>query len=151
LKIVAALFIISGIAAALEVLISLTRSRISLNFGILGIFIGLGLHRFRHGWRTCALVLTWLGLLLLPVFAVLVLAGARPLYVKLLGQRVGYTSPGVALLLSAAVFALSLWQYRVLTRRDVVQLFNEQGAAPNGGPATPPGDLGLTEGPPSVS
>ena len=77
-KIVAALFIVSGIYAALEVLVSLANSRIYLNFGVLGIFIGLGLLRFRRGWRTCALVFTWIALVLLPVFALLVLGGAPP-------------------------------------------------------------------------
>jgi hypothetical protein len=154
LRIVAALFIISGIFAALEVLVSLARGRINLNFGVLGIFIGLGLRRFRHGWRTCALVFTWIALVFLPVFALLVLGGAHPIHVKLFGQRVGSTSPGTALFMAVAAFALVLWQYRVLTRRDVVQLFNEQaepGAAPNGGPATRSGNSGVTEGPPSVS
>ena len=126
LKIVAALFIIGGIFAALEVLVSLARNRISLNFGVLGIFIGLGLLRFRRGWRTCALVFTWIALVFVPVFALLVLGGAHPIHVKLFGQRVGSTSPGTALFLAVAAFALALWQYRVLTRRDVVQLFNEQ-------------------------
>ena len=120
------LFIISGIFAALEVLVSLTRGSINLNFVVLGIFIGLGLLRFRRGWRTCALVFTWIGLVLVPVFALLVLGGAHPIHVKLFGQRVGSTSPGTALFIAVTFFAVVLWQYRVLTRRDVVQLFHEQ-------------------------
>ena len=154
LSIVVALFIISGLFAALEVLVSLTRGRINLNFGVLGIFIGLGLLRFRRGWRTCALLFTWIALVFVPVFALLVLGGAHPIRVKLFGQRVGSTSPGTALFIAVAAFAVALWQYRVLTRRDVVQLFNEQaepGAAPNGGPATWRGNSGGTEGPPSLS
>jgi hypothetical protein len=52
LKVVAAFFILSGVLAALEILISLTHQIINFNFGALGIFVGLGLLRFRCGWRT---------------------------------------------------------------------------------------------------
>ena len=153
LKIVAALFIISGIVAALEVLVSLARHRLSLNFGVLGIFIGLGLLRFRRGWRTCALVLTWLGLIFAPVFAVLVLAGARPIHIKILGQQIGHARRAEAFFIAAGVFALALWQYRVLTRPDVVRLFDDHAErpAPNGGPTTPDGNSTVAEGPPPAN
>ena len=154
LKIVAALFIVSGIVAALEVLVSLARHRLSLNFGVLGIFIGLGLLRFRRGWRTCALVLTWLGLIIAPVFAVLVLAGARPIHIKILGQQIGHAHRAEAFFIAAGVFALALWQYRVLTRPDVVQLFDDHAeprSAPNGGPAMPDGNSTVTGGPPPAT
>jgi hypothetical protein len=108
LKIVPALFIVSGIVAALEVLVSLARHRLSLNFGVLGIFIGLGLLRFGRCWRTCAPVLTWLGLILAPVFAVLVLAGARPIHIKILGQQIGNARRAEAFFIAAGVFALAL-------------------------------------------
>ena len=128
LRVVAVLFIISGVLAVLEVLVSLTRNRVSLNSGILGIFIGMGLLRFQRGWRTCALVSTWFALIFIPVFGFMVLGGARPIHLKLFGQKVGIASPASALSFSVVLFALVVWQYRVLTRPDVVRLFDDTAA-----------------------
>ena len=154
LKIVAALFIISGVFAALEVLVSLTHGRIELRLGVVGIFIGLGLLHFRRGWRTCALLFTWIVLGFIPFFVFLALAGERSLHFELFGQQVGETSPNLALLVAAVVFAITLWQYRILTRQDVVELFDggaERGAAPNVGPAASLASSEAGKGPPSVS
>jgi hypothetical protein len=82
------------------------------------------------------------------------MGGAHPIHVKLFGLRVGSTSSGTALFMAVAAFALMVWQYRVLTRPDVVQLFSEQAepsAPPTGGSATQLGNSGVAEGPPSVS
>jgi hypothetical protein len=128
LKVVAVLFIISGVLAVLEILVSLTRNHINFNFGVLGIFIGLGLLRFRRGWRTCALVFIWLMLIFIPVFGIMVLAGTRPIHLKLFGQQMGYASATFAFFVATVLFALAVWQYRVLTRPDVVQLFEDNAA-----------------------
>jgi hypothetical protein len=42
-------------------------------------------------------------------------------------------------------------QERIWGLLDVAEMSTEPGAAPNGGPATPSGNSGVTEGPPSVS
>lgn len=124
LKIVAVLFVIGGILALLDVLVSLSQGNININFGVLGILIGSGLLRFSRGWRTCALVSLWIAFAALLVFALLALRGARPT-LKVFGQAMGDVPAGLALLVAAAAFALTLWEYRVLTRPDVVQLFDE--------------------------
>ena len=49
LKIVAALFVLSGVLAAVEVLVLLARGHVSLNLGILCIFVGYG--RFAYGLK----------------------------------------------------------------------------------------------------
>ena len=125
LKVVAVLFIVSGVFAVLEIWLSLTHNQLNLNFGVLGIFIGLGLLRFRRGWRTCALVFIWLALIIIPVFGFMVIGGARPIHLKLFGQQMGYASPIFAFFVATVLFALAAWQYRVLTRPDVVQLFDD--------------------------
>jgi hypothetical protein len=63
----------------------------------------------------------------------------------------------VALGLSGGLFlvlirwAVGLTRVRILVFDDVEHKPVEPGAAPNGGPATPTGNSGVTEGPPSVS
>jgi hypothetical protein len=130
LKVVAVLFISSGVWTVLEILVSLARNTINFNLGVLGIFIGLGLLRFRRGWRTCALVYIWLAFILIAVFSLMVLGGGHPepFYLKLFGQNIGYASPTFALFVAAVLFALVVWQYRVLTRPDVVKLFDDNAA-----------------------
>jgi hypothetical protein len=67
LKIVAILFILMGVSDAITILGSLMQNHIDVRFGVLGIFIGPGLLRLKAGWRTCALVFTWLSLILAPI------------------------------------------------------------------------------------
>lgn len=123
LRIVAVLFILGGISAIIEILVSLTHGNINLNFGVLGLFIGIGLLRLRRGWRTCGLVFTWLGLVGVPLIALFFLGHSGPLDFKIFGQEVGHAPKEFGLVLCVALFALLVWQYRVLTRPDVRELF----------------------------
>ncbi|MEN8127879.1 MAG: hypothetical protein ABFR90_08770 [Planctomycetota bacterium] len=123
LKIVAWLFIIGGIFAVLEVIVSLMHSHININFGVLGLFIGPGLLHLRSGWRTCALVFIWLALILVPIAAVFMLTTTGPLDFMIFGQKAGHVGKGVGFSVAVFIFALTFWQYRVLTRLDVRRLF----------------------------
>lgn len=125
LKIVAALFVLSGVLAAVEVLVSLAGGHVSLNLGVLCIFVGYGLLRLRPGWRTCALLFTWITLLVAPVLVLLVLFGDCPAYFKAFGQRVGSAPPELAAVVGTRFFVFGIWQYRVLTRPEIVRLFHE--------------------------
>ena len=125
LKIVAALFVLSGVLSALGVLVSLAHGHVRLNLGVLCIFVGYGLLRLRPGWRTWALVFTWITLLVAPVLVLLVLFGHCPAYFSVFGQRVGSAPPELAAVAGVCFFAFGVWQYRVLTRPDVVRLFHE--------------------------
>ena len=95
LKIVAILFILGGVHSVIEIIISIAYSRININFGILGLFIGPGLLALRPGWRTCALVFIWIALIFIPIFSVLVLFHSGPLDFNVFGQKVGNASKGV--------------------------------------------------------
>jgi hypothetical protein len=70
-------------------------------------------------------VLTWLGLVLCPLFAILAASGDFPTYFALFGQRIGDAPPALVALSFIILFGLGIWQYRVLTRQDVVELFYE--------------------------
>jgi|HigsolmetaAR202D_1030399.scaffolds.fasta_scaffold28476_1 hypothetical protein len=107
LKAVAWVFIAFGILAGIEIVMAMADSRISINFGVLGIPVGIGILRLSPGWRTCGLVLLWLTMILCGV------VGLMSLFGGLLP----------ATLLVLAFFALALWQYRVLTRDNVRRLF----------------------------
>ncbi|MEM7681529.1 MAG: hypothetical protein AAF288_06210 [Planctomycetota bacterium] len=125
---VAVLFIVGGVFSVLEVLVSLANSRININFGVLGLFIGPGLLRLSRGWRTCALVFIWITLIAVPLFALLLIAVDGPLDYNVFGQKFGHASKAWGLVIVAIVFAIALWEYRVLTRPDVRRLFGLDGA-----------------------
>lgn len=121
LKIVAYLFIIGGICAAIEVVMALLESRISINLGVLGLFIGQGLLRFNPRSRAWALFFIWLGLIIMPIAAVLFLF--TPGDWNFFGMKAGQAPPGVGFVFSSALFALTYWQYKVLTNREIRRLF----------------------------
>ena len=123
LKVVAWLFIIGGIFAAIEIVVSLMNGRINLNFGVLGLLIGPGLLGLKPGWRTCALVFIWIALILLPIVIVLMMSVSGPLDVSVFGQKVSHCGKAIGLLVGIVMFAVTFWEYRVLTRHEVRQLF----------------------------
>ena len=123
LKAVAILFILGGIFAVIEVLVSLAHSHLNINFGVLGLFIGPGLLALRPGWRTCALVFLWIAMIGIPIIAILMLGHSNPLDFKVFGQTVGHVSKELGLAIAVILFLLSFCQYRVLTRPDVRALF----------------------------
>ena len=123
LKIVAWLFIIGGILAVIEVVVALTQNRISINFGVLGLFIGPGLLRLRRGWRTCALVFLWIGLIIFPIIFLLGLSGTIPAYFGVFGIKLARIPSWWVSVGTIPFFLLVFWEYRVLTRPDVRSLF----------------------------
>ena len=120
---VAVLFIISGLSAVLDVIWSLMHHHLSINLGVLGLFVGIGLLRLSGGWRTCGLVLLWIGMILVPLVALLFMLHGGPLDVTVFRQHVGHASVAMGLLLAGGIFVLLCWMYFVLTRPDVRRLF----------------------------
>src|SRR5438128_6680105 len=86
LKVVAWVFLIFGILSAIEIISSLVAGKLSLNFGVLGIFIGRGLLRLSPGWRTVALICLWFmfGLLVILMLATI---GGCEVKVTWVGER----------------------------------------------------------------
>jgi hypothetical protein len=123
LKIVAYLFVLNGVMAIVEVLFSLANSRLSINFGVLGVFIGPGLLRFSQGWRTCALVWLWIGLIASPLILLMVISRNEPIDFLFFGKKSGTISKELVIPFALAIFIFTIWEYRVLTRPDVRKLF----------------------------
>ncbi len=122
---VAVLFILGGISAVIEIIVSLMNNHININFGVLGLFIGPGLLRLSRGWRGCALVFLWIAIIGTPIVAIAIMffAHSGPLDFTLFGQKAGHVSKEIGLAIAAIVFVIAWWQYRVLTRPDIRQLF----------------------------
>ncbi len=128
LIVVAVLFILMGIIAVFEVIDSLMNNVVPINFGLLGLFIGPDLLRRSRGWRICALILTWIPLVLLPLIGLVILVFDVPLNISVLGQDYGQAPRAVGVVVAMMVFALVFWVYRVLTRPDIRRLFGVDAA-----------------------
>ena len=127
LKIVAFLFLLSGVFSLIEVIVALMQSQLNLNIGVVSLFIGPGLLRLSRGWRTFALVSLWVAMIGMPIIAIHFMT-AGSLDFKLFGQMVGHAPKELGIMLVGAVFSLAVWQYRVLTRPEVCSLFRVPGA-----------------------
>lgn len=123
LVIVAVLFVLGGLSSLLEMVAAFGMGRISLNFGVLGMFIGPGLLRYSRGWRTCALVFIWIAMAGVPLIALLMLAVGGPLDFRVFGRKIGQLPLIYGLAVAGFAFGLALWQYYVLTRADIRRLF----------------------------
>jgi hypothetical protein len=123
LKIVAFMFFLGGIGSVIEIILAAAHGRIYLNFGVLGLFIGRGLLAFRPGWRTCALVFTWIGLVLIPVIGLILLSLPGPLDFTVFGEKIGKASKAIGMVFTVLAFSFEFWQLHVLTRPDVCRLF----------------------------
>ncbi|HEX3998484.1 MAG TPA: glycoside hydrolase family 5 protein [Pirellulales bacterium] len=122
----AGLYILVGIGAVLGVARSLAHREINLDFSVLCIFMGWGLLRLKDAWRVWSLFCVWLGAIaLVPVCALLYFAHA-PLAASAFGHGWTDVSRIWVLALGGLALAFSVWEYKVLTRRDVRQLFSQR-------------------------
>jgi hypothetical protein len=127
LVVVAWLFIAAGALAIVEMAIALFESQLKLDFGALQLFVGLGLLRYKRGWRTLGLVFIWIAIILLPIGILALLGIPLPAaQLTLAGKSIPINSD-VARLVSflslGAMWIAHIWAYRVLTRPDVRRLF----------------------------
>ena len=123
LKIVACLFLITGIYSVVDIILGIAQRGIYINFGVLGIPIFWGLLNRRSGWRICGLVLIWFGLIVIPIVFIASLLGNEPAYFEVFRIRISRIPRWVASVVCVPFFLLVLWEYRVLVRPDIKALF----------------------------
>lgn len=122
LRLVALLFLFCGICAVIDMIASAAHNNVNLDFGFLGIPAYFGLHRLSNGWRFYAMFCSWLCILFSPVLALLSFSAP---YATI--NILGIPGPAVPsfVMIGPCFFwmALAIWQLKVLTRPDVVELF----------------------------
>ncbi|HTB86100.1 MAG TPA: hypothetical protein VK742_20810 [Candidatus Sulfotelmatobacter sp.] len=79
-----------------------------------------GLRRLSRGWRICALIFTWIGILGIIFEGCVLLA---PQLQTVRHRSTGELSAQNIILLMVCALLFQLWQLRVLTRADVHDLF----------------------------
>lgn len=112
LKVVATSFLILGLLGVVDVLLAVSDRRVFLDLNVFGLLIGRGLWRLNAAARWWALVALCLGLIALPVAAVIACVAA-------------WHNPYVlaALPLAALLGWFAFWQAKTLTRDDIRRLF----------------------------
>jgi len=110
LIVLSTLWIVTGIVGVVELVDFLRGRTPNLSLGAVGLLLGPGLLYRLPLARICALALSWLA------FVVSGLIFLTSLLNVLTGGWLG-------LLLAALVFGTTYWQYHVLTRVDIRQLF----------------------------
>ncbi|HEY6147492.1 MAG TPA: hypothetical protein VIZ69_07325 [Thermoanaerobaculia bacterium] len=114
-KIVAVLFLITGLVAVVEMVL---HRALELGTGLLAIPAGVGLLRFRNGWRIVALAMLWLSLAILTIVVLTALLGGNASFGSLWTR-----SPALVAVLTILSVALTFWEIRVLTRPGVRRSF----------------------------
>lgn len=123
LRVVAYIHLVGGLLSVVTFFVLLFNGTFSIRLGILGIPIFFGLLNLRNGWRICAMVLMWFGLIGFPIIFVISLVSSVPAHFQLFGLNIARIHPWFVSLGTIPFFLLVVWQYRVLIRPDVRELF----------------------------
>lgn len=124
LRVVAWLFILSGLLVWAGVFVSVLSGKPKFPLpGVLELFAGIGLLRLRPGWRTCALVLLWISIIVAAFLAFVLMLGTGSAPIHFNGHLAALVPAGALSLLAFAQLGFSLWQVSVLCREDVRALF----------------------------
>jgi hypothetical protein len=123
LKIVAWLFLLGGVSDAIEMVVLLMDDHIKLNFGVIGIFVGIGLLKRNDGWRVCGLVLLWISLILGPIILLLMLSANGPIHFNFWGRQLEEVNRLVLFIFAIGLYVLLLWQRAVLSNPGIKAFF----------------------------
>ena len=132
LKLTAGVFLLWGAGGVIELLRDLPGRGLQVTPALVGAFIGHGLLSRRSGWRRVAIVWLWVTMICLPLLAVFSVFYSDPgcgyLHLGVLGRSATIRNRAAAIAIPCACLMVSVWQYRVLIRADVRQLFNPERA-----------------------
>lgn len=118
LRTVAAVHILQGTGAVVEVFVRLYHNQYLFTLAVLGIPIGFGLLRGSRVSRTLALTFAWLGLVMVPVAMVAGLGQGTATF-GVFGIPLGEVPRAWMPVVGSSLFLLQLWIFRVLLRPDV--------------------------------
>ncbi len=127
LNLVAFIFLLIGLASLVDILITLYKHPFTVHPGILGIPVCYGLLKHRQGWKSCALFFVWIEMIasaggLLGFLVALVVEGDLAVKYHSTAVPKALAAP-LAFILTATVFLLALWQYKVLTSAKIKEMF----------------------------
>jgi len=123
LQIVGGVFILLGVLAGLDTILSSTIHGINVNLGVVGILIGVGLLSLRPFVRIFALVVLWCGFVVIPIQILLLLFSGAESTPQVFGVRILSPTFPLALPCTLAALVFFFYAYIVLNRPRVKRLF----------------------------
>lgn len=124
LQIVAWLFIIEGIFAILEMIISPFYGRLFFDFGLFCLPIGKRMLKGDPKSREWALLFIYLGFILVPIISWILMDASGPFYLKVFGIRIQEIDASIFLLFAIGSMLLTLFELYVMYRADTKQFFS---------------------------
>jgi len=137
--IIGIIFLILGFLAAVEVIMALAETRISINIGLCLGFVGYGLLKLKASSRKWAIRWLVFGYIALFIMLALLLSGNAKIY----GEAMTATSQyilGIALI--GFIYALMGWAHSILSQPDIVSIFEPAKDTEQAGPGYPPQGVG---------
>ena len=122
-KVVAWLFILSGAGYAIEMAVAPFQGRISLQAGVLALFVGRGLLRRSEGWRRAALWMAVISAVVGVGIGTFILIRGAPVSATFFGAVVGYLGHLTAAIMCWALSAVVAWAASVLASERTKRAF----------------------------
>ena len=125
LKIVAGLYILAGVHSLWQMISSISNSSFSINIGFIALFVGYGLLKLKNGWRKAALILSWLMFVMMGIITIVLTSYQDSVNFTMFGDSVGNVPKIYGFIIIAVIFLVVLWQYRILTNKEIKKLFGK--------------------------
>ena len=124
LRIVAFIFLVIGIGGLYGILESLLKERfLEINIGVLGLPVCYGLLKHRQVWRTLAFIFIWIEIIGSLIAMGILIFNREVTVFKLFGVSSQTMSFPIALVTLGALLLLALWQNKVLTSKNIKEMF----------------------------
>ena len=117
------LFILSGLGAVWTTVSHLFSGSLNLGTGVLNLFVGVGLLRYRPLWRKVAMVMLALSLVLTPIFVAAVIVFSSLPFMWFDTPVTGVPRQAAAVAVATFLMISAGAQLWVLRRRDVKAMF----------------------------
>ena len=101
--------------------------KLTFETGIISVLVCFGLLRLSNAWRIVALVLLVVGFVFASIIFVLGVTARMPMSFDILGMHRGHVPGWVVSLLVVSFVPLGIWQFYILLRPDVRNLFQNGG------------------------
>ncbi|MDA1316759.1 MAG: hypothetical protein O3B87_01900 [bacterium] len=123
LKIVAGLYILLGVNSLWQMISSISQNSFSINFGFMALFVGYGLLKLKNVWRKSALIISWLIFLMIAIIGIILRTYPETVNISMLGGSGDNIPKTYGYVILAIFFLINLWQYRILTNKEIKSLF----------------------------
>ena len=137
--IIGGIFLLLGLLSAVEMIMALAEPRISINIGVCLAFVGYGLLKLKTSSRKWAIRWMMLGYIFLFFVLAVLLSGNIKMHGAPITEMRHFV---IGFAIIGSLFALTGWGHAILSRIDIVSIFEPVKDTEQGGPGYPPQGVG---------